>query len=399
LFRLVKNIVSDNAGPLSATSEFDRLIYGTTHSPLLKRRRARVIVSRVQLLSLLCFFSFPAGFALDLVAFSGETLLVLGLSRGVIALLFLALYFGIGNGETLRDAYRAVGIFFAILLTFQAIYQPVLDLQDISAIAGIPSAGYVLFPFLIVVCIGIFPFTAKEAFLTLIMFYMVEMLILIILPDQSDPHQRLGILLSLIAAGTLCGFSAISQLLYMASLVDQASIDTLTQCYSRNSGEEIIDVQFRIAKREGAFLSVVFIDLDKFKTVNDRFGHEAGDQVLRMAARKIQKNGRGSDIVIRWGGEEFVILLPNTNAAGARKTVRRLRNIGLGERPDGTYLTASYGIAEMQSSNVNDWATLVELADDQMYIAKSKGGDDISIAEDTHLEEEPIILMEGHVTG
>lgn len=85
-------------------------------------------------------------------------------------------------------------------------YQPLLDLQDISAIAGIPSAGYVLFPFLIVVCIGIFPFTVKEAFLTLIMFYIVEMLILIILPEQSDPHQRLGILLSLIAAGVLCGF-------------------------------------------------------------------------------------------------------------------------------------------------------------------------------------------------
>lgn len=379
MFRFLKKLLSENSGNLSPTSELDRLVYGTSHSPLLKRRRARVIVSRIRLLSLLCFFAFPVGFALDMLAFSGDTLFILGLSRALIALLFLALFFGIGNGETLRDAYRAVGIFFAILLTFQAMYQPLLDLQDLSAIAGIPSAGYVLFPFLIVVCIGIFPFTVKEAFLALVMFYVVEMLILIILPEQSDPHQRLGILLSLVATGILCGFSAISQLLYMASLVDQASIDTLTQCYSRNSGEEIIDVQFRIAHREAAFLSVVFVDLDNFKAINDRYGHEAGDRVLRSAAVQIAKNGRGSDVLIRWGGEEFVILLPNTNAAGALKTVRRLRNIGLGDRPDGNFLTASYGIAEMQSSKITNWQSLVETADDQMYLAKSNGGDDIAM--------------------
>ncbi|USG60989.1 GGDEF domain-containing protein [Sneathiella marina] len=398
MFRFVKSIISDNSGTSSPTSELDRLVYGTSHSPLLKRRRARVIVSRIRLLSLLCFVAFPFGFTLDLLAFSGDTLLILGLSRALIALLFLALFFGIGNGETLRDAYRAVGIFFAILLTFQAMYQPLLDLQDISAIAGVPSAGYVLFPFLIVVCIGIFPFTVKEAFLTLVMFYIVEMLILIILPEQSDPHQRLGILLSLVAAGVLCGFSAISQLLYMASLVDQASIDTLTQCYSRNSGEEIIDVQYRIAQREKAFLSVVFVDLDNFKAINDRYGHESGDRVLRSAAEHIAKNGRGSDVLIRWGGEEFVILLPNTNAAGALKTVRRLRNIGLGERPDGSFLTASYGIAEMQSSKANDWQALVEYADDQMYHVKSNGGNDIAMIDSPALAETSYSQPEGSIT-
>ncbi|MEH6527654.1 MAG: diguanylate cyclase [Sneathiella sp.] len=397
MLRFVQNIISDNTDTSSPTTELDRLVYGTSHSPLLKRRRARVIVSRIRLLSLLCFIAFPVGFVLDLLAFTGDTLLILGLSRALIAFLFLALFFGIGNGETLRDAYRAVGIFFAILLTFQAMYQPLLDLRDISAIAGIPSAGYVLFPFLIVVCIGVFPFTVKEAFLTLVLFYIVEMLILIILPEHSDPHQRLGILLSLIAAGVLCAFSAISQLLYMASLVDQASIDTLTQCYSRNSGEEIIDVQFRIAQRETACLSVVFVDLDNFKAINDKYGHESGDKVLRAAAKHIARNGRGSDVLIRWGGEEFLIILPNTNAAGALKTVRRLRNIGLGKRPDGSFLTASYGIAEMQSSNSNDWQTLVEFADDQMYIVKSNGGDDIAVIDSPVLADTSSIQPEGQI--
>ena len=357
----------------------ERLVSNRTHSPLLKRRRARVILSRIRLLSLLCFFAFPLGFLLDVLTFDVETYITLGISRAVIAVLFLALFFGISSGETMRDAYRALGIFFAILMTFQAMYQPLLDVTDISSIHGLASAGYVLFPFLIVVCIGVFPLTVKEALLTLVLFFVVQMLILILMPDQADPHQRLGILLTLITAGVFCSFSAISQLLYMSSLIDQASIDTLTHCYSRNSGEEIIDVQFKISKRENSPLSVVFVDLDSFKSINDKYGHEAGDRVLATAAANIRRNARGSDVLIRWGGEEFVILLPNTDAEGALKSIRRLRNIGLGTRPDGKFLTASYGVVDRYTANVSDWMTLVDIADNQMYEAKSRGGNDISL--------------------
>jgi diguanylate cyclase (GGDEF)-like protein len=312
-----------------------------------------------------------------------ETYITLGISRALIAVLFLALFFGISSGETIRDAYRALGIFFAILLTFQAMFQPLLDVTDISSITGLASAGYVLFPFLIVVCIGVFPLTVKEALLTLILFFVVQMLVLTLMPEHADPHQRLGILLTLITAGVLCSFSAISQLLYMSSLIDQASIDTLTHCYSRNSGEEIIDVQFKISKRENSPLSIVFVDLDSFKSINDRYSHEAGDRVLATAAANIRRNARGSDVLIRWGGEEFVILLPNTDAQGALKSIRRLRNKGLGTRPDGKYLTASYGIADRHTANASDWLTLIDIADNKMYEAKSRGGNDISIYGDS----------------
>ena len=84
-------------------------------------------------------------------------------------------------------------------------------------------------------------------------------------------------------------------------------------------------------------------------------------------------------MLIRWGGEEFVILLPNTDAEGALKSIRRLRNIGLGTRPDGKMVTASFGIVDRQSANVGDWSALVEIADNQMYAVKSKGGNDIAV--------------------
>jgi diguanylate cyclase (GGDEF)-like protein len=357
----------------------DRLFSNESHSPLLRRRRARVILSRVRFLSLLCVAAFPLGFLLDFATFDVESYVTLGITRALMAVLFLALFFGISGGETIRDAYRALGIFFAILLTFQTMYQPLLDIPDIFAITNLAAAGYLLFPFLIVGCIAVFPLTVKEAVLTLILFFVVQMLILILMPENADPHQRLGILLTLIVTGLLCTFAAISQLLYMSLLIDQASIDSLTQCYSRNSGEEIIDVQFKIAKRQNMPFSIVFVDLDSFKSVNDRYGHEAGDRVLANAASNIRRNARGSDVIIRWGGEEFVLLLPNTNAEGALKSIRRLRNIGLGARPDGKMVTASFGIVDRQDANVGDWSTLVDIADNQMYDVKSRGGNDIAV--------------------
>ena len=357
----------------------DRLFSNESHSPLLRRRRARVILSRVRFLSLLCVIAFPLGFLLDYATFDVESYITLGITRALMAVLFLSLFFGISGGETMRDAYRALGIFFAILLTFQTMFQPLLDITDIFAISNLASAGYLLFPFLIVACIAIFPLTVKEAVLTLILFFVVQMLILILMPENADPHQRLGILLTLMVTGFLCIFAAISQLLYMSLLIDQASIDSLTQCYSRNSGEEIIDVQFKIAKRQNMPFSLVFIDLDSFKSINDRYGHEAGDRVLANAASSIRRNARGSDVIIRWGGEEFVILLPNTDAEGALKSVRRLRNVGLGTRPDGMMVTASFGIVDRQDANVGDWSSLVDIADNQMYDVKSNGGNDIAV--------------------
>ena len=372
--------VFSGSGRQSASPEgLERLISNQSHSPVLNRRRARVIISRIRFLSLLCVVAFPLGFLLDMLTFDTETYVTLGITRVLMAVLFLALFFGISSGETMRDAYRALGIFFAILLTFQTMYQPLLDVTDILSITSLVAAGYALFPFLIVGCIAIFPLTIKEAVLTLILFFVIQMLVLILMPENADPDLQLGMLLTLTATAVLSAFAAISQLLYMSLLIDQASIDTLTQCYSRNSGEEIIDVQFKISKRQNTPFSIVFADLDSFKSVNDRYGHEAGDRVLSTAAANIRRNARGSDVLIRWGGEEFVILLPNTDAEGALKSIRRLRNIGLGTRPDGKMVTASFGIVDRQSANVGDWSALVEIADNQMYAVKSKGGNDIAV--------------------
>ena len=101
----------------------------------------------------------------------------------------------------------------------------------------------------------------------------------------------------------------------------------------RRVGEELLDHQFAYAKRHELPFALLFIDLDCFKSINDQFGHEAGDDVLSNAGRNFTLILRRQDVVIRWGGEEFVIGLPGIDAVDS--IVRRLAVLGLGQRPDG----------------------------------------------------------------
>jgi diguanylate cyclase (GGDEF)-like protein len=175
--------------------------------------------------------------------------------------------------------------------------------------------------------------------------------------------------------GVVATLAGMSQLHFMTQLVNQAAHDGLTRVYTRRVGEELLDVQFNSSLRSGLPLAIAFLDLDHFKSVNDRFGHEEGDKTLKRASDAFRKVLRRGDIVVRWGGEEFIIMMPNTNGEGALNAILRLRELGLGERPDGEPQTASIGIAEMTADGSSDWSDLVEMADKRMYKAKKSGRD------------------------
>ncbi|HYD66097.1 GGDEF domain-containing protein, partial [Azospirillum sp.] len=146
-------------------------------------------------------------------------------------------------------------------------------------------------------------------------------------------------------------------------------------------GEELLRLQFAHAQRSDQPLSLIFFDLDDFKKVNDRYGHDEGDKVLRGAAEAIRGMLRQSDVLVRWGGEEFLVVMPNTPCEGALKAVERLRGEGFGRRPDGTRQTASVGIAEHTADGPREWEKLVELADHRMYLAKQAGKDRVVAGE------------------
>jgi diguanylate cyclase (GGDEF)-like protein len=132
------------------------------------------------------------------------------------------------------------------------------------------------------------------------------------------------------------------QLDYMMVLLGRASHDPLTGALSRRSGIEAVDLLFEVSRRQNAPLSVLFLDVDDFKAINDTFGHYAGDLALKEITAKLNSVIRTGDVVIRWGGEEFIVLLTNTPMAAPR-----CNRIGkwLGSRPDGAPITASIGDA------------------------------------------------------
>jgi diguanylate cyclase (GGDEF)-like protein len=170
-----------------------------------------------------------------------------------------------------------------------------------------------------------------------------------------------------------------------AELRARAVTDALTGLpnhgfFQQRLGEELDRMRRRAEVGEERVVSLVLFDLDHFKQVNDTFGHPVGDTVLREAARAADRVLRRSDLVCRYGGEEFAIVLPDTPATHAVRACERmqaaLRSLQL-ETPDGRNVgpvTASFGIASAVGGD-RDRATLIRLADEALYEAKRRGRD------------------------
>ena len=164
-------------------------------------------------------------------------------------------------------------------------------------------------------------------------------------------------------------------------LEEETQRDGLTGLYNRAFLDQACDQAFRNANSHNWPLTVVFLDVDHFKRVNDTYGHYAGDEVLRATAGLLKANTRGSDIVARYGGEEFVAVLPGTDKAGARIACDRLINafrntahdIGKDEK---VTVTISAGVAVMdEESEFERPENLLRAADRALYTAKQEGRD------------------------
>ncbi len=157
-----------------------------------------------------------------------------------------------------------------------------------------------------------------------------------------------------------------------------ANKDSLTKVYNRRKIELQLSIEIKRAKRFNNNLSVVFFDIDNFKRINDKFGHEAGDNVLIELSQKMFRNLRETDYLGRWGGEEFIIILPETSsnkaftvATNLKKLVSKINFII--KKP----VTLSYGITQYtKGDTVQD---MIRRSDDAMYFVKKNGKDNIKI--------------------
>lgn len=161
-------------------------------------------------------------------------------------------------------------------------------------------------------------------------------------------------------------------------LQDLAATDGLTKLTNRRVMSDHLATLFSLRKRYGSQLSVIMLDVDHFKSVNDRFGHQVGDDVLVSVAQVAQGQAREGDMVARYGGEEFVIVCPQTTAADASILAERIRkSIEELDLPHGK-VTASFGVAEQNDDQVT-CLEIVSQADSALYKSKENGRNRVTI--------------------
>jgi two-component system cell cycle response regulator len=157
----------------------------------------------------------------------------------------------------------------------------------------------------------------------------------------------------------------------------QASHDKLTGLFNRNKFDEVYSKEVKRSKRYNNELSMIIFDIDDFKMVNDNYSHQIGDDVLKEIAKIIQNGVREQDINVRWGGEEFLILLPQTNLEGAVIVASKIR-IAIKEHlfsNKDLRITASFGVSQLLSEDTE--TTFISRGDNLLYEAKKTGKDKV----------------------
>jgi diguanylate cyclase (GGDEF)-like protein/PAS domain S-box-containing protein len=155
-------------------------------------------------------------------------------------------------------------------------------------------------------------------------------------------------------------------------LAEQATHDHLTGLYNRHAFETFLDEERQRAERNGQAFTLVMADIDHFKAINDSYGHLLGDDILREVAAIMRRRLRGSDILARWGGEEFLALLPETDEAGGRQLAEAIRaEVAAADFPGPGRVTISLGVAgHARGLELKD---LTRRVDDALYQAKASG--------------------------
>lgn len=207
---------------------------------------------------------------------------------------------------------------------------------------------------------------------------------------QSPAHTPMFLNFTLISIVVMFTLTVIAQRRLQQQLEYDMRHDFLTGALVRRAFEEAAEQELAASNRYTRPLSLIFLDLDHFKRINDQHGHKAGDETLKRASQDLARHLRKSDVFARTGGEEFAILLPETNLQDALSLANRIL-CEVAKKPlpiEGQeYLTVSAGVASVAGGKPTTWAAFAKAADDALYNAKRNGRNCVSSAGTIDLDE------------
>lgn len=258
----------------------------------------------------------------------------------------------------------------------QAIGFGSLQMLVASARADAVQIGYGLFPFLLAAQLGLFALPWWRALLAALA-PAAQFAATQLLPWDPPllPWSGLWLFLLIVAVATWSSHAQWRLLIGLLGARQDAAQDPLTGLANRRAAARRLDSERTRALRQGEPLSLLMLDLDRFKDINDRWGHDGGDQVLATIAQVLREELRGIDLPARFGGEEFMVILPNTSPAQALRVAERVREhvarLTVDMPGSAATITTSVGIATLAEAETTDG--LVRRADAALYAAKETG--------------------------
>lgn len=204
-------------------------------------------------------------------------------------------------------------------------------------------------------------------------------------PIDMYSEENLKLLTSLASHS----ITAIENAILFEKTRQQIAVDGLTQVYNHRYFHKRIDVEYKRAQRYSFPITLFMLDVDNFKSFNDKYGHPRGDEVLKAVSRALVKCLRGVDIVARYGGDEFAVVLPETNAQGAKIVAERIRKeishwkLHIKKRKISVTISLGGITLEITASKAGKSSLIVELADKALLRAKKKGKNNIVLLKKT----------------
>jgi diguanylate cyclase (GGDEF)-like protein/hemerythrin-like metal-binding protein len=282
---------------------------------------------------------------------------------------------------------------FATTLSWLGAFFGILTWVKGGMVYGI--GGFMLFQLMGILLLQGLSFRLKLLYDILIVF--LPHLFGLIEPALGFPHLTYAVLIWPTAAMTALAQFSLDKAFRRQydlgqALEDAAFSDPLTGAWNRRYFGQMLPAELAKCRRYTLPMAIVMMDIDHFKRVNDTFGHRVGDEVLREIAEVMRRQSRVSDVLIRWGGEEFLMLLPATTESGAMELAEKIRKAcEQTEIPPVGHVTLSFGVAEYLGEATEAW---IKRADDALYEAKAGGRNRVVSAGLHHLPhpESPALL-------